>query len=265
MSKKIILIIILSCLCSYSLFSKSNIIKLPLSQQIKKFELGIRYLKLGNTYRTAQDFENAKSFLKKGSEIIDNFGNQYWLATSNEYYGYLYSDMGDTKTALNYFQKAMDIYDKIIIQKDGSKEALKKVISKLKNEKSAKSNVENNNELKKSQDEIEKLRKQNIALQELLEILKNEIDSLKESVSVTKGRAAVQKEKKPEIVKNPAKIQYPTEQEILDELNLFRSNPAKYADFIEATIPDFRGYLYTKPGEMAIKTVEGKSAVFLKL
>ena len=51
------------------------------------------------------------------------------------------------------------------------------------------------------------------------------------------------------------------EQEILNEVNLARTQPAVYASYLEAMKPLFKGNLYMRPGHGSLTTVEGWSAV----
>lgn len=106
--------------------------------QRDNLELGIRYLKLGNTYREAKDYTKSKEYLNKGLEIVMKQNNRYWIATSKEYMGYLYRDWGTelNKTeymqrAKEYFQDAFVQFSKIIRQPDGSEVASRMVLENL--------------------------------------------------------------------------------------------------------------------------------------
>ncbi|GAB5464921.1 MAG: hypothetical protein Kapaf2KO_03570 [Candidatus Kapaibacteriales bacterium] len=109
-----------------SVFSISSVI----AQDSSK-ELGIRYLKLGNTYREAGDYTNAQKYLSKGLNLAG--GDRYWKAVTYEYMGYVYRDKAFTSNptdrqslekARDYFAEAFDIYSDVITMKDGSPEAL---------------------------------------------------------------------------------------------------------------------------------------------
>lgn len=51
------------------------------------------------------------------------------------------------------------------------------------------------------------------------------------------------------------------EKQVLEEMNLARTNPDKYADLIEATEKYYRGKIIMEPGQVPMMTREGKSAV----
>ena len=121
---------------SISLTSQERTSKIqkPISSQLKTIELGSRYIKLGNTYRIAKDFELADKYLQKGLSILNKGGNSYWRAVGYENYGYFLLDQGNTADALNYFTKAKELYDKVIKQKEGSNEAIDIIIKQYSGE-----------------------------------------------------------------------------------------------------------------------------------
>lgn len=86
-------------------------------------EQGIRFLKLGNSYREIGFYNEAKDYLQKGKKIIAQHKNTYWLAVSEEYFGLLESDQGDEKAAENHFIEAVKLYDKILPPTGSSLEA----------------------------------------------------------------------------------------------------------------------------------------------
>jgi len=51
------------------------------------------------------------------------------------------------------------------------------------------------------------------------------------------------------------------EQDVLDELNLARTNPKQYAEFLSETRRYFNGNLLERPGELTLVTREGLAAV----
>jgi uncharacterized protein YkwD len=52
------------------------------------------------------------------------------------------------------------------------------------------------------------------------------------------------------------------ERGVLDELNRARTDPARFAEEVEARLPHYRGNIYRRPGaEVGVRTVEGTSAV----
>jgi len=88
-----------------------------------EIEQGIRYLKLGNSYREIGFYNEAKDYLQKGKKIVSQHKNTYWLAVSEEYFGLLESDQGDEKAAENHFIEAIKLYDKILPPSGSSLEA----------------------------------------------------------------------------------------------------------------------------------------------
>ncbi len=100
---------------------------LSLDAQRDRLELGIRYLKLGNSYREAREWNQATDYLKKGYDVVRNLRNEYWTAVAHEYWGYFYRDAAKVNNlnesfqdAINSFDQAIEIYRDIISQKDGS-------------------------------------------------------------------------------------------------------------------------------------------------
>jgi len=100
------------------------------------YDLGRRYLKLGNTYREANEFEKALEFLQKGQKFFknqSNFNEKYWYAVSLEYLGYYYRDTKQFNRAKSSLSEAEMIFADIITQVDGSDVAVSQVLSGLKN------------------------------------------------------------------------------------------------------------------------------------
>ncbi|MCX7735460.1 MAG: hypothetical protein N2319_01990 [Candidatus Kapabacteria bacterium] len=114
--KKIILFLILLLIISGNeTYSQSGL------------ELGKRYLKLGNTYREAGNFNLAFDFLDKGFRIVTSSNDFYWQGVANEFFGYYYRDLAKKtgnkdllRTAQNYFEMAFNSFDKVVKQRDGS-------------------------------------------------------------------------------------------------------------------------------------------------
>lgn len=48
---------------------------------------------------------------------------------------------------------------------------------------------------------------------------------------------------------------------LVDEVNLLRAHPAKYADILESRLPYYQGNVLKLPGRVALRTREGASAV----
>jgi hypothetical protein len=115
--KKIIIILLLS----------------SLSYANKSLDLGVRYLKLSNTYREATDFDNAEKYLNKAKDLIDNgssWDNKYWNAVSYEYSGLINLDRSKKQEgeksdffankAVEDLKRALQEYQMLIDLKDGS-------------------------------------------------------------------------------------------------------------------------------------------------
>ncbi len=98
------------------------------------FNLAIRNIKLGNSYREAKNYDFAARFINDGMAIVEkrkNFDGKYWTATGYEYLGYLYRDMGMAKEAKKNFERAADKFKEIIKQDDGSQYAMIEVLNGL--------------------------------------------------------------------------------------------------------------------------------------
>jgi hypothetical protein len=76
--------------------------------------MGVRYLKLGNTYREARQYALAQSYLRYGLDIVRARGSRYWEAVGNEYAGLVFRDMGDNLTALDYMRQAEYLYRSVL-------------------------------------------------------------------------------------------------------------------------------------------------------
>lgn len=84
-------------------------------------DLGMRYLKLGNSHRVAKKFNSAKKYLELGISIAKQENNKYWEAAGYEFLAYYYCDIDNQVSALDYLNKAKSIYQKEInAPKDGS-------------------------------------------------------------------------------------------------------------------------------------------------
>jgi hypothetical protein len=92
--------------------------------------LGVRYLKLGNSYREARNYDLAQTYLKRGLDMVRN-RNTYWEAAGYEYLGLLYRDMGDRQMSLEYLRTAASLYDRVVNMRNsmGSDEVLRSVIA----------------------------------------------------------------------------------------------------------------------------------------
>lgn len=85
---------------------------------ISAYEMGIRYLKLGNSYREARDVNSAMYYIQRGYDLVRNRSSRYWEAVANEYMGLVYRDMGDRLTALEYLRRAEDLYRQMVRNRD---------------------------------------------------------------------------------------------------------------------------------------------------
>lgn len=81
--------------------------------------LGVRYLKLGNSYREARNYDLSQYYLKKGLEMVRGRNNSYWEAVGYEYLGLLYRDMGDRQMALEYLRTSASLYDRVVNMRNG--------------------------------------------------------------------------------------------------------------------------------------------------
>ncbi len=77
-------------------------------------EMGVRYLKLGNTYREARRYDLAQNYLRFGLDIVRARGSYYWEAVGNEYAGLLFRDVGDRLTSLDYLRRAEYLYRSVL-------------------------------------------------------------------------------------------------------------------------------------------------------
>jgi tetratricopeptide (TPR) repeat protein len=60
-----------------------------------------------------KDYENAEKYLSEGLEGVKKAGDKYWEATGYLYFGLLYRDKGDKKTAREYYTRAYNLYKSI--------------------------------------------------------------------------------------------------------------------------------------------------------
>jgi hypothetical protein len=118
-----------------------------LPAQRDQLELGIRYIKLGNSYRESGNMDKALEYLEKGSGIV-NQKSEYWSAVAKENFGFLFRDIARKKknpeesrlfykNAMGSFNEALVSYKRIIRQADGSPgplEAIMQSISELEEE-----------------------------------------------------------------------------------------------------------------------------------
>ncbi|MDW8219017.1 MAG: tetratricopeptide repeat protein [Bacteroidota bacterium] len=82
--------------------------------QTSTSELGLRYLKLGNSYREVGNMDMAQYFVRRGLDLIRGRGSRYWEAVGNEYLGLIYRDIGDRIMALEYLYRAERLYKSVL-------------------------------------------------------------------------------------------------------------------------------------------------------
>lgn len=100
-------------------------------------ELGKRYIKLGNSYREAKEFEFALHYINYGMLTFyqqRNFDEKYWYAVGKEYLGYCYRDMGNYLEACHLFEAALAIYSSILSMEDGSQYVMNQQIRNVEQE-----------------------------------------------------------------------------------------------------------------------------------
>jgi tetratricopeptide (TPR) repeat protein len=76
----------------------------------RKINNALRYLKLGNTLREAQQYDLSEKYLRQGLQIMVEQGDKYWEAAVYENLGLLYKDQDKQEDATRYFNKAISIY-----------------------------------------------------------------------------------------------------------------------------------------------------------
>ncbi len=97
-------------------------------------DIGMRYLKLGNSHRVAKNFNSAKKYLDLGIKIAKQENNKYWEAAGYELLAYYYCDIDDKNSALEYLNQAKAIYGKVTkAPVDGSHKAIDDVIDYINN------------------------------------------------------------------------------------------------------------------------------------
>jgi tetratricopeptide (TPR) repeat protein len=71
---------------------------------------GQRWIKIGNSLREVQQFDQAEIYLNKGLKVTRTFKNKYWEAVACEDLGLLYADTEEKVTAGRYFNSALEIF-----------------------------------------------------------------------------------------------------------------------------------------------------------
>jgi Tetratricopeptide repeat len=73
----------------------------------------LRYIKLGNTLREAQQYELSEKYLRQGLQVIQANKDKYWEAAAYENLGLLYKDQDNQEEATRYFGKALSLYKQL--------------------------------------------------------------------------------------------------------------------------------------------------------
>lgn len=102
--KKIIFFFLLGLFTAHTLTAQDH---------YKKINIALRYLKLGNTLREAQQYDLSEKYLRQGLQIIIGQGDRYWEAATYENMGLLYKDQDKPQDAARYFNKALAIYHQL--------------------------------------------------------------------------------------------------------------------------------------------------------
>src|SRR5436190_17925162 len=76
----------------------------------RKINIALRYLKLGNTLREAQQYDLSEKYLRQGLQIITEQGDRYWEAATYENMGLLFKDQDKPEDEARYFNKALALY-----------------------------------------------------------------------------------------------------------------------------------------------------------
>lgn len=180
--KKIIVIIFFAFISVA--FAEPNIespevlsIKIPtVKKQLNNLNLAKRYIKLGNTWREAGQYDLAKENLEKGMQMLIryNFNSsevKYWWAVSQEFIGYYYKDQDDSVSAINAFNESLKYYKQVIQMDEGSSEAIQLLIADL-SKKTAQQVI---NPPEKNNEEIEGLKELIRNLEELINKYNNKM------------------------------------------------------------------------------------------
>lgn len=97
------------------------------AQDYRKINGALRYVKLGNTLREAQQYDLSEKYLRQGLELVQASGDKYWEAAIYESLGFLYKDQDNTDEASHYLMKALAIYKQLKMSL--SEKALEQLLS----------------------------------------------------------------------------------------------------------------------------------------
>ena len=77
---------------------------------------GVRFIKIGNTYRETNQYKEAERALVAGLASVNQQKDKYWGAVAYENLGLLYRDMEDSLKALRYFDSAARVYQQMNLE-----------------------------------------------------------------------------------------------------------------------------------------------------
>ena len=69
-----------------------------------------KQIKVGNSLREAQQFDNSEDYLLRGLSNAQHLHSQYWEAVADEYLGLLYRDLKQETNSSRYLSNALRIY-----------------------------------------------------------------------------------------------------------------------------------------------------------
>lgn len=87
--------------------------------------IAIRRIKVGNTYRETNQYQEAEKNLISGLSLVKQQKDRYWEAVASENLGLLYRDLEDSLKAVRYFDAALGIYEDLNLE--GSRLALEQL------------------------------------------------------------------------------------------------------------------------------------------
>jgi tetratricopeptide (TPR) repeat protein len=118
------------------LLSTSNVFSLGGSENPSKKiisnDRAARFLKLGNDLRDLGHYDRTLDILTIGQKYASKSGDQYWIATANQYLGLYYRDIEDYNTSLKYLKAALKIFKNVIYNDfDGSQKTTFEYINQV--------------------------------------------------------------------------------------------------------------------------------------
>jgi hypothetical protein len=79
----------------------------------QNLDVALRQIKVGNSLREAQQFEQAEKYLFKGLQTARKLNNKYWEAVACENIGLLYANTEEDIKAQQYFNTALELYESL--------------------------------------------------------------------------------------------------------------------------------------------------------